>query len=208
MPRKKPQEQPKVVPQSTKPAPAPKNPRRVNGAKPAETIRSVAPASIRKELDAAPHAQTSGEATMVEKGPEREPVIKVTEPQLEPGLIEVLPRGKKKSEAHLKMLQFMREPVTVHIHETSDKNADPRFIIGVNGRNQTFVRGKEYTVPRYVVEGLARAKPVAFKNEEFFKPDGERAVRWPSVRGTRYPFSVIGDSDRGNAWLKQVLRQP
>jgi hypothetical protein len=105
-------------------------------------------------------------------------------------------------------LAFMEEPVQVHIHDTSEKNADPVFDISVNGKKKTFVRGQEYTVKRKFVEGLARAKPVSFGNEEYTKPSGERAVRWPSHRGLRYGFSVVRDDNpRGKAWLKDILAQ-
>lgn len=162
--------------------------------------KPLAPVSIRKELDAGPHAQASGLAEIRQN--KDEPQIELTTTEVEP----VARISKQK----LEMLAFMREPVTVHIHESSDQQADPHFMIAVNGRKQIFSRGREYTVPRYIVEGLARAKPVGFRNEEYFKPDGERSVRWPSTRGLRYPFSAVKDpsGDKGAAWLKIVLKQP
>jgi len=108
----------------------------------------------------------------------------------------------------LEMLQFMAEPVKVHIHDVSETNADPNFSIGVNGRNYYFFRGEEKTVPRFVVEGLARAKPVGYRNEPFKMQDGSDSVRWPKRAGLRYSFATIGDSPKGNAWLKSVLAQP
>lgn len=108
----------------------------------------------------------------------------------------------------LDMLKFMSEPVKVHIHDVSESQADPNFSIGVNGRNYYFFRGEEKTVPRFVVEGLARAKPVGFRNETFKMNDGSDSVRWPKRAGLRYSFATIGDSQKGNAWLKSVLAQP
>lgn len=106
-------------------------------------------------------------------------------------------------------LKFMAEMVTVHIHDTAEKNADPCFEIQVNGEKEYFIRGQQKTVRRYFVEGLARAKPVSYKNEEYTTSDGVRAVRWPSNRGIRYPFSVVEDRNpRGASWLKSVLAQP
>lgn len=106
-------------------------------------------------------------------------------------------------------LAFMEEPVTVHILDTSEKNADKVFDISVNGRARTFMRNEEYTIPRKYVEGLARAKPVHYDNEEYTKSNGERSVRWPSRKGLRYQFSVLRDDNpRGKEWLRNLLRQP
>lgn len=105
-------------------------------------------------------------------------------------------------------LKFMEEPVRIVIHDTSEKNADPVFDISVNGKKRIFVRGQEYIVPRKYVEGLARAKPISFTNEEYTKPNGQRDVRWPSHRGLRYGFSVVEDKNpKGKEWLKAVLAQ-
>lgn len=106
-------------------------------------------------------------------------------------------------------LQFMEDMVTVHIHDTAEKDADPRFEISVNGKAVIFHRGETRAVKRYIVEGLARAKPVHYRNEEYINSSGERSVRWPSSTGLRYGFSVIQDPHpRGGEWLKSVLRQP
>lgn len=104
---------------------------------------------------------------------------------------------------------FMNEMVTVHIHDTAEKNADPSFSIAVNGVDEFFIRGQKKTVKRMFVEGLARAKPVSFKNEEYTRQDGVRDVRWPSNRGLRYSFAVVHDPNpRGASWLASVLAQP
>lgn len=106
-------------------------------------------------------------------------------------------------------LKFMEDKITIHIHDTAEKDADPRFEVAVNGRGFVFERGKQYTVPRYIVEGLARAKPVHFRNQEYTDEDGVKGVKWPSSTGLRYGFSVIQDPHpRGGDWLKSVLAQP
>lgn len=106
-------------------------------------------------------------------------------------------------------LQFMEDKIVIHIHDTAEKDADPRFEVSVNGQGWVFERGKQYTVPRYIVEGLARAKPVHFRNHEYTDEDGVRNVKWPSSTGLRYGFSVIQDPHpRGSDWLRSVLAQP
>ena len=80
--------------------------------------------------------------------------------------------------------QFMNEEVEIYIHPSSERFADPRFDISVNGRSKVFERGQSYTVPRYFVEGLARAKPTHYDNQEFVNEDGIKMVRWPSRTAT------------------------
>lgn len=106
-------------------------------------------------------------------------------------------------------LAFMEQMVTINIHTTNEQNAAPYFEISVNGISKIFHRGKKYTIPRYFVEGLARAKPVSYKNEEYTMSDGVRTVRWPSATGLRYGFSVERDPHpRGLEWLRSVIAQP
>ena len=108
------------------------------------------------------------------------------------------------------MIKFMAEPVTIVMHETSDRDGDTNFFVGVNGFKKVFFRDgvTEYTVPRYIVEGLARARPVHYDNQEFTKSDGERATRWPSRRGVRYPFRVVTDMNPSGAdWLAAIFRE-
>lgn len=106
-------------------------------------------------------------------------------------------------------LEFMEDMVTIHIHDTAEKNADQIFEVAVNGsKRQVFVRGQQYTVKRYIVEGLARAKPVHYDNEEY-EENGIKGTRYPSRTGLRYGFSVIHDPHpRGVDWLRAVLKEP
>ena len=105
--------------------------------------------------------------------------------------------------------QFMAMPVKVMIQTTNEEDAQDVFDISVNGRTVMFHRGETKTVPRYIVEGLARAKPSTFKNVEYTDEDQIRKVKWPSTSGLRHPFSVIQDQHpRGPDWLAHVLRQP
>lgn len=163
----------------------------------------VAPASIRKTIDAAAIAESEHVATMPHTGPaDGVPVLSSGEQQLvEP----VSPKITNLEQE--KRLAFMRERVRIRVSETSEEQADPRFILAVNGRAMVLERGREYNLPRYYVENLARAKPIGYRNEEFFLPDGSRSVRWPARRGLRYPFEVLEDTKQGREWLTQVLKE-
>lgn len=129
--------------------------------------------------------------------------------EIENPQIEAITDLQRFNKDKLALLAFMEEPVTVHIHETSEEQADSNFSIWVNGRQEVFFRGQEKTVKRKFVEGLARAKPTTYRNEQFKMQDGSDSVRYPKSRGLRYSFSVVHDNNpRGRDWLKEVLRQP
>lgn len=105
-------------------------------------------------------------------------------------------------------LAFNEEKVTVRVHNTTDKFAPKWVEIHVNGKSQLFWRGQDTTCARKFVEGLARCKPVGYRNEEFVDVDGSRSVRWPTSVGLEYPFDVVEDPNpRGKEWLRSILRQ-
>lgn len=103
---------------------------------------------------------------------------------------------------------FLHEMVEIEIQDSPDRQADPRFGVWVNGKPFVFHRGERRKVPRFVVETLARARPVHYGNEEYMNDKAERAVRNPTRRGLRYPFAVIQDSERGREWLRGIASQP
>jgi hypothetical protein len=114
------------------------------------------------------------------------------------------PAGKIKAEYEA----FMREPLTVHIHSNTDLQSEKVFAISVNGRPCLFKRDETKTVPRMYVEGLARAKPVGYDNQEYLRNDGRQDVRYPEQVGLRYSFSLVNAKPSDQAWLNHVLRQP
>lgn len=104
-------------------------------------------------------------------------------------------------------MQFMNEEVTVLVHESTDKNSHPFPEVTVNNRVQRFVRGVEQKVRRCYVERLARARLTTYDNVKFKRPDGEDDYHYPPHTGLVYPFAVIGDSEKGKAWLKKILAE-
>lgn len=105
--------------------------------------------------------------------------------------------------------KFMADPVKIKIHTTSEKHADKKFMIKVNGKAARFVRGEVATVPRYIVEGLCRAKPISYENEEYINSQGDKDYRYIPSTGLRYGFSVLEDprGSYGDAWLENLLQQ-
>lgn len=127
-------------------------------------------------------------------------------PELDKPDIQVIegPRAKQKADE----LAFMEEPVTVKVLESNSESDGALVTIGVNGRNQNFIRGQDITVKRKYVEGLARAKPVGYRNEEYTMEDGTRSFRYPKRQGLRFPFQVIRDDNpRGADWLRKILAE-
>lgn len=110
-----------------------------------------------------------------------------------------------------KILAFMEEKVTVHIHDSNSDQEVGIFCISVNNKKEHFRFGQTKTVRRYIIEGLARARPETYSNEEIVKhtPTGDvRVVVNRGSRGVRYPFSIERDINPiGQAWLKCIQRQ-
>jgi len=103
--------------------------------------------------------------------------------------------------------RFMHEKVRVKIYESNNDMEVDHFSVSVNNKSVMFRFGDEKEVPRYIVEQLARAKPVSYQNKEVTLSDGARTVLNTSTKGLRYPFTTIGDSKIGNSWLQCVLAQ-
>lgn len=124
--------------------------------------------------------------------------------------VEIVPASELARRDKIAALAFDNEPVTVHVHETSDEQADANFSISVGGKSEVFFRGETKTVARKFVEGLARAKPVGFRWEEYTRSDGTRAVRYPARTGLRYPFSIVKDANPrgGQEWVNRIIQQP
>lgn len=159
-----------------------------------EPMEMLPPDSMREFKEAAPGERTTDRAT---------------NPELMAETIEVVPALDLHKKDKLAALSFDNEPVTVHIHETSDEQADSNFSISVGGKTEVFFRGQTKTVARKFVEGLCRAKPVGFRWEEYTRDDGSRAVRYPSRTGLRYPFSIVKDPNprAGQEWANRIIRQ-
>lgn len=140
---------------------------------------------------------------------EQAPGEPMADPQMLSDTIEVVPAIELCRKEKMAALKFDEEPVTVHIHETSDEQADANFSISVGGKSEVFFRGETKTVQRKFVEGLCRAKPVGFRWEEYTRNDGSRAVRYPSRTGLRYPFSIIKDANPrgGQEWANRLIKQ-
>lgn len=124
---------------------------------------------------------------------------------LEPALIE--PADRVIDRGWAENMAFANEKVTVTVHESTEKNAEPIVEVFCDGIPQRFIRGQAQEVKRKFVEVLARARSTSYSQRE--ERDGgfvEGSVFDPHT-ALRYPFSVNHDPNpRGADWLKSILR--
>lgn len=124
---------------------------------------------------------------------------------LEPALIQVV--DKPVNGEKLANLAFMAEPITIHVHASSDPTAEQVFIAGNGGRMETFKRGETKTVQRKFVEVLLRAKVTTFTQERRRGDDGVMYDMQMPHTSLRYPFSVTHDPHpRGQDWLRSMMQ--
>jgi hypothetical protein len=103
-------------------------------------------------------------------------------------------------------LAFMAEPVTIRVPTTTDKNAEQVFEININGKPFFFRRGETKTVPRYVVDHMARLKVTAYRDREVFNAEGVKQILHEPSTGIKYDFAMVNDSNpMGEHWLKATL---
>jgi hypothetical protein len=115
--------------------------------------------------------------------------------------------GSVMNQQWLADMQIMEEPVTVVVHESTDKYAEDPVRVGNNGVNQAFVRGEPVTVKRKFVYALAKARPIGYSQEvRTDASSGDVVERLMPKRALKYPFSIVEDRNpNGTAWLKKVL---
>ena len=134
---------------------------------------------------------------------EGESLIKVSQVNLEDPI-----QAAKMKDKHAYEL-FMHDDLEIEIHEVPGFEHAARFLVGVNGKQEVFTPGKVYTVKRYTVEALLRAKLTTYKAKEVTNEEGVKEYTYPSSTGLMHNFSVLRDPHpRGNDWRQAVLKQP
>lgn len=118
------------------------------------------------------------------------------------------------------MLAFDQEWVTVRISPSNDPIQ--KFPVSVNGQAEWLdgakpmraaqmwmERGKTYTIKRYLVEKLARAKHTGYSLAERKGEDGMAQYSYPSATALAFDFQVLRDENpRGASWLQHILLEP
>lgn len=125
---------------------------------------------------------------------------------LEPAYIQVVDRPVDNEK--VAMLAFMNEPVTVHIHTTTDPQAAQVFDLCNGGDRMFFRRGETKTVKRKFVDILATRKLTNYTQNRVKNARGEMEDVQEPHSALMYPFSVVEDRNpRGNSWLQFALAQ-
>ena len=138
-----------------------------------------------------------------------EPLIRVAD--------EIEPVDTPLMTEHMKLLAFNEEPVTIRLERSGEKFAPTQVPVQVNDRRAELLIdgkwiqigwlpvGQVITTKRKYVEVLARSKPIDIKTEHddanVENPEN-RIVRYTR---SRFPFSVIRDSNPlGAEWLQRI----
>lgn len=109
---------------------------------------------------------------------------------------------------HTAMMAFMAEKIGVRIGTSTDPNAEQIFEIIINGQTFLFRRGETKTVPRYVVDRLARLKETGYVAREVFDKEGVRSYVYDPSSALKYDFAVTRDDNPlGQSWLPHVLAE-
>jgi hypothetical protein len=108
---------------------------------------------------------------------------------LEPAIIEPVDQPVNKDWADA--MAFNETLVTIMVHETTDKTANPLPDIYVNGVPQRFFRGKEQDVKWKFVEVLARAKKTSYTQHQEKDANGDDVYVNDPHTALEYPFSLV-----------------
>ena len=118
---------------------------------------------------------------------------------------EIIPVEGKGAMAYAVLLAFMAEPVQVLILESNDTNDTTRLVtIGINGKQHHILRGKWATVPRYVLEVLAKSKKEAWNFSYRKNGDGSTSDTNQMHRMLRYPHQFKDKNPKGLAWYDSI----
>lgn len=107
--------------------------------------------------------------------------------------------------AYADQLAFMNEKVEVMILESYDEKDTTRLVrLGVNGKKYNFLRGVWTTVPRYVLEMLARLKKESWTFSYKKNADGSTSDKDQMHRILRYPHQFRDKNPKGLAWYDSI----
>jgi hypothetical protein len=153
---------------------------------------------------------------------EQKPPIDLDDPDARSGDIVIVDESIARKE-YLDELTFMREPVTIRLEPSSEKNAASAFPVWTNGkRAEVFQRGRweeigylptgvELIVRRHTLETIIRAKIDTISTGDMGEA-GEMAKtslqRPRAFTSALQSFSIIEDNNpRGRAWAAEMRRR-
>ena len=107
--------------------------------------------------------------------------------------------------AYAEQLAFMAEKVEVLVMDSQSPNDTTRLVpIGVNGKQYNLLRGQWTTVPRFVLEILAKAKKESWNFAYRKNGDGSTSDTNQMHRVLRYPHQFRDKNPKGMAWYDSI----
>jgi len=107
--------------------------------------------------------------------------------------------------SYAKELAFMHEPVEVLILESQNTNDTTQLVtISVNGKSHFLLRGQWKTVPRFVLEILAKSKKEAWNFSFRKNSDGSTSDVDRMSRILRYPHQWRDKNPKGATWYDSI----
>jgi hypothetical protein len=101
--------------------------------------------------------------------------------------------------------RFMEEKVLIEMAALPEDSGQVGVPLAVAPDTQWVLGGQRAVIKRKFVEVLARARTDKFRQyQNVQNPAASRPVPTTSLS---YPFSVIEDTPKGRAWLKEILEQ-
>ena len=104
----------------------------------------------------------------------------------------------------------MQQMLEIDLAPAQDLDKEPSHAwVAVGGVGGFLERGRMHTLPRFLVEVLARCRTGGVHQNEVVKPDGSRGYSEKMFHAMAYPFTVVEDPAgvTGRAWLKAILRE-
>lgn len=118
---------------------------------------------------------------------------------------EIIPVEGPGAMAYADELAFMAEKVEVLIMDSSNVNDTTRLVpIGVNGKTYNLLRGKWTSVPRFVLEILAKTKREAWSFSYKKNGDGSTSDTNQMHRILRYPHQFKDKNPNGMKWYDSI----
>ena len=113
----------------------------------------------------------------------------------------------RRDKDYLDLLKFDMEPVEVLIHQSNNPNDTARMLsIAINGVDHYFIRGEWTKTKRYIVSWLADARAEEWDFGYRKSYDGVVSETSTVQKRLLHPFSVRGDTPKGEAWLRDKLK--
>ena len=103
-------------------------------------------------------------------------------------------------------LAFLHEKVEVMIMESGDPRDTTRLVdFSINGKRYYFMRGEWRTVPRFVLEAIARNREEAWRFSYKRNHDGTTSDTNHATQSLRHAYQWRDSNPAGQAWHQSIV---